>query len=119
MPFANALRVYHRTGKQLFDLVAFGLRNKRFGQIQPSYLSYDRDEATGELLHLYYTRDKKPREIKAKAKYYVVVDDYIVRGGDGYPVSLFPAQAEVTPRRPLPTTTDVFIDYLSKREVNK
>ena len=119
LPFANALRVYHMTGKQLFDLVAFGLRNKRFGQIQTSYLSYDRDEATGELLHLYYTRDKKPREIKAKAKYYVVVDDYIVRGGDGYPVSLFPVQAEVTPRRPLPTTTDVFIDYLSKREVNK
>ena len=113
LPFANDLRVYHMTGKQLFDLVAFGLRNKRFGQIQTSYLSYERDQESGELLRLFYTKGKKPQEVKAKKKYYVVVDDYIVRGGDGYPVSLFPDEVEVKPTHTLPTTTDVFIDYLS------
>ena len=76
-------------------------------------MSYERDQESGELLRLFYTKGKKPQEVKAKKKYYVVVDDYIVRGGDGYPVSLFPDEVEVKPTHTLPTTTDVFIDYLS------
>lgn len=115
LPFSNRLRVYKMDGNELRDLINFGLQNTRFGQLQTSDIDILR-APDGTVDKLYYIAPKsgKRTEIKPGKSFYLVVDEFITSGGDGYAPSLFPADAEVKAEG-LPATTDAFINYLKRQ----
>ena len=113
LPFANKLRVYELTGQQLQALVEFGLHNERFGYLQTANLEVQTD-AQGHVTELFYAGPQQKRTpLKAKKKYFLVTDEYITTGGDGYRPEFFPAAQEVK-HYELPTTTDAFLNYLQQ-----
>lgn len=115
LPFANRLRAYRLTGKQIQQLVEFGLHNTRFGWLQTSYLRVEQDAESHVTRLMYEAPDHSLRTLKPKQKYVLVTDDYITTGGDGYSPDFFPEkQAIELPQ--LPTTTDAFINYLRAQE---
>lgn len=111
LPFSNALRTFRLTGRQLLNLVEFGLHNQRFGWIQTSNLDIERD-ADGHIVRLAYVSPEGQRiAIKDKTKVFVVADEFMANGGDGYTPEQFPAAQEVKAAG-MPATTDAFVDYL-------
>ena len=111
LPFANALRVYRLTGRQLRDLVEFGLHNRRYGWLQTGWLAAERD-AAGHVASLAYTGPSgQSVPLHDDTPCLLVTDEFITTGGDGYPPALFPA-AQETHVEGLPATTDAFIQYL-------
>lgn len=111
LPFANALRVFRLTGRQLRDLVEFGLHNQRYGWLQTGWLTAKRD-AAGHVAALTYTGPSgQSVPLHDDTSCLLVTDEFITTGGDGYPPALFPASQEVHADG-LPATTDAFIQYL-------
>ena len=111
LPFANKLRVYSLTGKQMLQLVEFGLHNERYGWLQTANLLIEQDDNGGVRKLTYESPQKHRRVLQPKRKYYLVTDDYITTGGDGYDPAFFPEKQAVSIDG-LPTTTDAFINYL-------
>ena len=60
---------------------------------------------------VYVSPQQRQQMLKPKRKYYLVTDDYITTGGDGYDPAFFPEQ-QAADVDGLPTTTDAFINYL-------
>lgn len=114
LPFANALKAYSLTGKQLLDLVEFGLHNQRFGWLQTSWLEVEQDANTHVTSLTYVSPQGKRVPIKPKKKYILVADEFITTGGDGYSPDFFPASQEVNTT--MPATTDAFINYLRQQK---
>lgn len=111
LPFSNKLRVFRLTGRQLRELVNFGLHNKAYGWIQTSWLGIERD-AEGQVVRLSYVGPKGRKvTIADDTPCSIVADEFMTRGGDGYPEDFFSALQEVT-AYDLPFTTDAFINYL-------
>lgn len=111
LPFSNALRVYEMTGKELLRLVDFGFHNDRYGWLQTSWLDISRN-AEGDVIRLSYAGPEGSRTaIADDTPCYLVVDEFITKGGDGYAPELFPEGKEVK-NCDLPHTTDAFINYL-------
>ena len=48
-------------------------------------------------------------------KDYLVADEFITTGGDGYSPSFFPAKQEVK-QEGMPSTTDAFVQYLKAQK---
>ena len=117
LPFSNALKVYALTGRQITDLVEFGLHNLHYGWLQTGNLDIERDEQ-GHVARLFYVSPQGKRvKLQTKQKYILVADEFITTGGDGYSPSFFPEGQEVKVKD-LPATTDAFIDYLrSQKEI--
>ena len=115
LPFSNALRTYHLTGSQLMDLMEFGMHNKRFGWIQVGNLEIEQDADTHVKGLVYVSPKGKRVRLQPKKKYYLVTDDFITHGGDGYSPDLFPEDAEVKVQGMHPTT-DAFINYLREQK---
>lgn len=114
LPFANRLRVYKMDGKEVLDLLSFGLQNRRFGQIQTSPLTF-RHNSDGTLDKVTYTTPRGKQGTIAPGKYYyIVADEYMTTGGDGYSPALFPESAEVKADG-MPSTTDAFIAFLKEQ----
>lgn len=114
LPFSNALKVYHLTGKQIMSLVQFGLHNQRYGWLQTAYLDVAKD-AEGNVKQLSYVSPQGKRTVlQPKKKYYLVADEFITNGGDGYAPSFFPTKQEIKVAN-LPLTTDAFINYLKQQ----
>jgi putative nucleotidase len=110
LPFANPLRVYRYTGKQLLDLVEHGYNVCKLGHLQTSGVNPTLD-AKGHVKALSLTLPNgKTVPIRANTKLVVVADEFMTTGGDGYLPSQFPASAEIKVN--LPTSTDAFIAYL-------
>lgn len=121
LPFSNPLRVFRLTGKQLRELVDFGLNNRIYGWLQTSGLQIDTD-AEGHVRKLaYIVTDgtcKTLVPIKDKTPCILVADEFIVNGGDGYSAEFF-ARLQAVETNGLPATTDAFINYLkSLPEIN-
>lgn len=111
LPFANAIRCYRFTGKELARLIEHGLKNQRYGWIQMGNLQASLN-AKGKLDRMVYlSPEGKEKVIGPKDCCYVAADEYMTTGGDGYPETLFPATAEMKVKG-LPTTTNAFIQYL-------
>lgn len=111
LPFANAIRCYRFTGKELARLIEHGLKNQRYGWIQMGNLQASLN-AKGKLDRMVYrSPEGKEKVIGPKDCCYVAADEYMTTGGDGYPEALFPATAEMKVKG-LPTTTNAFIQYL-------
>ena len=49
--------------------------------------------------------------LELNKKYYLVADEFITTGGDGYSPQFFPTQQEVKVEG-MPSTTDAFVQYL-------
>lgn len=112
LPFANSLRVFRLTGRQLLSLVEFGLHNQRYGWLQTGNLHVTRDADTHVTALTYVSPDGRHKtQIKPEGKYFLVADDFITHGGDGYAPSFFPDSDEAKADN-LPLTTDAFINYL-------
>ena len=115
LPFSNSLRIYHLTGAELFKLVDYGFHNRRFGWIQTGNLDIERNDQ-GDVTRLTYVSPKGKRmAVKAKKMYYVVADDFMTTGGDGYLPELFPAKRLVE-AKDMPSTTVAFISYLRRQK---
>lgn len=114
LPFSNKLKIYKLTGKQLHELTEFGLNNKRYGWLQLGNAQAVRNHA-GRVEAIIYRSPAGKREVlQPKKKYYLVTDEFITNGGDGYSPDFFPANQEVRTDG-LPTTTDAFITYLRQQ----
>ena len=95
LPFDNAMRVFKVSGRQLRDIIDFGLHNERYGYLQFSRLTPTMDKKR-HVKSLTYTRsDGSQVKITDKTVCYVVADEFLAGGGDGFDASLFPAAEEV------------------------
>lgn len=112
LPFSNNLKVYRMTGKQITELVQFGVNNKRFGMLQTGNLCIGKN-AAGTVTSLIYVSPKGKRKVLLpKESYYLVADEFMTTGGDGYDPKNFPEKQAVKVPGGLPATTDAFINYL-------
>lgn len=114
LPFSNALKAYSLTGKQLMEIIEFGLHNERYGQLQTGYLQVTCDADSHVTALTYQSPQGKCIPLKAKKKYVLVVDEYITTGGDGYSPNFFPASQELKAEG-VPVTTDALINYLREQ----
>ncbi len=115
LPFANNLRAYNYSGKQLKELLTFGLYNMKFGWLQTNALAFECDSKENlNVSKVWYNAPNGVRtEILDNDRCVIVVDDYMVTGGDGYLPEFFPAQQEIHTQ--LPTTTTAFFNYLKAK----
>ena len=116
LPFANQLRAYQYNGKQLKKLLTFGLHNMKFGWLQTNALTFECNSKDDlEVTKVWYTSPNgNTIEIKDHNLCIIVVDDYMITGGDGYLPEFFPAQQEL--KVELPTTTSAFFNYLKAKD---
>ena len=116
LPFANPLRFYRYTGKQLKELLDFGINRCLLGRIQTNGLRIVQD-GKGAIRRI-FAHDNKGREVEVTdgTRLTLSTDDYITTGGDGYSRAFFPEKDLI----PLPTvsSTDAFISYLKGRPCN-
>lgn len=113
LPFANNLRAYHYTGRQLKEIMEFGYNACPHGRIQTSGVEVELDKK-GHVKRLFYTTPDKGRfEIKDATPLVVVADDFMATGGDGYSTDFFPEADRVAGT--YPTITDAFINYLKEQ----
>ena len=115
LPFSNSLRVFRLTGKQLVELAEFGMHNERYGWIQVGNMEMVQD-ADGHVKELIYVSPKGKRvHLKANKQYYLVADDFMTHGGDGYSADFFPDEQEVKAEG-MSFTTDAFINFLREQK---
>lgn len=92
LPFANKLRVYELSGKEIRKVIEAGISCQK-GLLQMSNLRVDTIHYNGKcrVLNIHYiVPNKKDVILKDMKKYPVVVDEFIATGGDGYDEKLFP-----------------------------
>lgn len=111
LPFANRLIPYRITGSQLTTLVNFGLHNTSYGWLQTNGLRIGLDSEGNVSSLTYVTPGGTTKTIHPQDTCYLVADEFITTGGDGYDPAFFPAAAVVGDCT-LPVTTDAFIAYL-------
>lgn len=112
LPFANPLRAYRYTGRELRQLMDHGINICQLGRIQTSSVEVVQD-ARGRVKQLSALNNKGQRvRIKDNTQLIIVADEYMTTGGDGYLPSQFPAAREV--KATLPASTDAFIAYLQQ-----
>lgn len=114
LPFANPLKCYRYTGRQLKALLDFGLNRCRLGRMQTNRLRVEQD-AKGNIRRI-YARNNRGEEVPVndKTRLILVTDDYITTGGDGYSPAFFP-EADVI-GVDVPQSTDAFIQYLQRKK---
>lgn len=112
LPFANPLRAYRYTGRQLRQLMEHGINICQLGRIQTSSVEVVQD-ARGRIKQLSALNNQGQRvRIKDNTPLVIVADEYMTTGGDGYLPSQFPTAREV--KTELPASTDAFIAYLQQ-----
>ncbi len=111
LPFANRLIVYRLTAKQLKELAQYGLHNTEYGWLQTGNLDITTDKNGNVTALAYVSPQGKRTQLKDGKMCYLVADEFMTAGGDGYGPKFFPA-ASVVEADGLPTTTDAFINYL-------
>lgn len=113
LPFANPLKAYSYTGRQLRELMEFGINGCKLGRIQTSGVDVTLDKKGHVKRMTAAAPDGTVVEIKDATRLTLVTDDYITTGGDGYSPAFFPTAA-LCPAA-LPTSTDAFIHYLKSQ----
>lgn len=113
LPFANQLRVYELTGKEIRNLIEAGIKNTK-GQLQMNNIVVDtiRHNNSCRVVNVHYVIPNKQDVILNDAvKYPVVVDEFIATGGDGYAKELFPESSWKKEIQSLYTTPS-FLNFL-------
>ena len=113
LPFSNPLCAFRMTGRQLRELVEFGLNNQRYGWLQTGWLDVMLNQGRHVQSLSYYGPDGAHRYIADDTPVVLVADEFIVNGGDGYDPSFFPSSQKITSVQ-MPATTDAFVHYLQK-----
>ncbi len=113
LPFANRLLPFRVTGKHLKSLVGFGLHNTQYGWIQTGNLEIATDKQGAVTGLVYVSPQGKKRKLKDTDTCYIVADEFMANGGDGYDKAFFPKDSAVSADG-MPVTTDAFIDFLKK-----
>lgn len=115
LPFNNRLRVFRTDGRLLRELLDFGNHNQRYGWMQYAALDVEQD-GEGRASRIVYTDPATGRRtpVTDTTVCYVVADEFMSNGGDGYDKRFFPADREISVE--LPHATDAFIEYLKGRE---
>lgn len=113
LPFSNPLCAFRMTGRQLRELVEFGLHNQRYGWLQTGWLDVMLNQGRHVQSLSYYGPDGAHRYIADDTPVVLVADEFIVNGGDGYDPSFFPSSQKITSVQ-MPATTDAFVHYLQK-----
>lgn len=110
LPFANPLRFYLYTGKQLKELLDFGINRCLLGRMQTNGLRIEQDRKGG--IRRVFAHDNGGREVEIadQTRLTLATDDYITTGGDGYSRTFFPEKDFI--QLPTISTTDAFINYL-------
>lgn len=116
LPFSNPLKVYKLTGQQMIELLNFGNNNRRFGWLQTGYLKMQLNAQRHVVSMTYDGPQHQQVKLERNKKYYLVADEFITTGGDGYSPSFFPIKQEVKVEG-LPSTTDAFVQYLQSCKV--
>lgn len=115
LPFDNKMRVFRVSGRQLRDLIEYGLHNERYGYLQFAALKVDMNKK-GHVKKLTYVLPSGAFvPIKDNTTCYIVADEFVSAGGDGYNPTLFPSAQEVEGLT-MPRITDAFINYLRTQE---
>lgn len=115
LPFDNAMRVFRVTGAELRALIDFGLHNERYGYLQFCGLTPTFNKK-GHVKTMTYTLPSgRQIMVKDNTVCYIVADEFISNGGDGYDASLFPAAKELHGLQ-MPHITDAFINFLKTQE---
>ena len=109
LPFANPLRAYRYTGRQLRQLMDHGINVCTLGRIQTSGIEVEQD-GKGRVKRLWINLPSGRKAIADKTPLILVADEYMTTGGDGYLPAQFPAAQEV--KIPMASSTDAFITYL-------
>lgn len=117
LPFANKLKVYSLTGNQITSLVQFGLHNMRYGYIQTGNLEVVKTPSGNVTALIYRSPQGRRSVLQPNKRYYLVADEFMSNGGDGYSPDFFPTKSEVKTEG-MPATTDAFINYLRGRDLN-
>lgn len=114
LPFANPLKCYTYTGRQLKTLLDFGINRCRLGRIQTNGLRVEQDAKGG--IRRIFARNNRGEEVEIgnKTRVVLVTDDYITTGGDGYSPSYFPENDVIA--ADVPQSTDAFIQYLQRKK---
>lgn len=113
LPFANELRVYELTGKEIRKIIEAGIENKK-GQLQMNNIVADtvRYENRCRVVNVHYVVPGKQDIILSDSEIYpVIVDEFVTTGGDGYSPSLFPQKKRRNNIKGLRTTPS-FLNFL-------
>lgn len=132
LPFANELRVYELTGKEIRKIIEAGISNAK-GQLQMNNIVVDTvhyNQKCNVVNVHYIVPGKKDLILSDRVKYPVVVDEFITTGGDKYERSLFPEtnwRKEIQGLYTTPSflnflwtlSEDMNEDYIYKTKMNK
>lgn len=114
LPFANALRCYRYTGRQLRELMEFGINECQLGRIQTSGLEVTLDKRGHVKRMSWRSPEGQTIEVKDNTRLVLVADDYMTTGGDGYRPAFFPATDLIEVATP--ASTDAFINFLKTQD---
>lgn len=84
VPFDNTLVTLDLTGKQIKEILEYGIYNKQIGMLQFSGLSvqYDKSQPAGARIVKVSLQDG--RKLDFNKTYKVVTNDFLAQGGDGF-----------------------------------
>lgn len=114
LPFQNPLKLYKMEGQKLLELIEYGLNNKEYGCLQMNRLKLIVKDQQGKRLlqkAIYNLPSGEQVEIKPDNNYYVVIDQFIAKGGDGYICDNY---SDIIVEADLCSTTRAFLNYLIK-----
>lgn len=114
IPFGGILGAFEMNGKQLMELLQYGLECKA-GWLQ--YHNMDLEIENGQIKTAVYTEGNRRIPIQENGSYIVVTENFVASGGDGYAPQWF--SQKNTDFEAIPSSernpTDVFIKYLSRQ----
>lgn len=115
LPFAADLKVFYVSGKRLQTILEEGLNNNRYGYLQTNPIKIHYYIAPDGRKKISYAEDlinEIALVFDEERTYIVVVDSYVVSGGDGYSPMLFSKDSEITPSV-MPTSQTAWLNYLA------
>lgn len=115
LPFDNAMKVFRLTGKQLRDIIDHGLHNERYGYLQFAPLTPQLDKKGHVKALTYHFDDGSQLKLSDTAVCYVVADEFLAGGGDGFNPAHLP-ESQMVDGLDMPHLTDVFINYLKTQK---
>ena len=116
LPYPNRLRAFRLNGWRLKELLTFGINNHKYGWLQSSDIEMHCNSTSPLRVNSvkYVTPSGTRITIADEIPCIVVVDEFIVTGGDNYRIKDFPEDREIP--IDLPNTTQAFFQYLQQQK---
>ncbi len=116
-PFFNEMRAYRLSGKEVKELVEFGLHNDKYGWLQTSGLQIlCNNKKDRKVVAIYHIKPGGEEVIiKDNDLVTIVADEYLATGGDGFSTDFYPEKKWMKAVK-MPKSTDCLIAYLKTKE---